>query len=365
MKFTGHFYSLNFRLTLNKAIYFFLVMSFLAVDKISSASLSLYWAQLPPVPDKLGVAAPFVGESDGALLVAGGANFPNGYPWQGGKKAWHDTIYALSATNGQWQNVGHLQRPLAYGISLSIPQGVLCIGGSDAGRHYADVFLMQYVTNTLSIKNYPSLPVPLANAAGAVVGSQIFVCGGSDQPGELAAFNRLFMLDLAAPVPHWLELEPCPGKARILPVAAAIKDTFYLAGGAALEPANGHISRVYLRDTWSYQPGHGWHRLADLPKPSVAAPSPAPGMGSEFFLVGGDDGSLANFKPVENHPGFPKTIMAYDADKNVWRTDGDIPAARATTPVVWWQDRFVIPCGEMRPGVRSPEVWTLSLRTNN
>jgi N-acetylneuraminate epimerase len=325
----------------------------------------LAWSQLPPLPDALGVAAPFTGESGGALLVAGGANFPNGFPWQGGKKMWHDEIYALAETNGQWQVAGRLPRPLAYGISLTTPEGVLCIGGSDATRHYADVFRLKYSAGKLETNNFPPLPVPLANAAGALVGKTVFVCGGSDQPGELNALNRLFSLDISSATPGWTELEPLPGKPRILPVAAVIDGTFYLAGGAALEPTNGHIARVYLRDTWSYQAGHGWKQLADLPKPSVAAPSPAPVFGTEFIVAGGDDGSLTGFKPVEKHPGFPKTGLAYDAAKNLWRTNVPVSAPRATTPVVFWRDRFVIPSGEMRPGVRSPEVWTLRVGTQN
>lgn len=332
---------------------------------MANGQTAITWSQLPPLPDQLGVAAPFAGASGGELIVAGGANFPNGFPWQGGKKIWHDTIYALPATNASWRIVGRLPHPLAYGVSVTTPEGVLCIGGSDAGRHYADVFLLISSNGKIEIKKFPPLPVPLANAAGAVAGKAVFVCGGSDQPGELSAMNRLFSIDVGDGSSKWRELEPCPGKPRILAVAAVIRDTFYLAGGAALEPTNGHVARVCLRDAWSYKTGRGWQRLADLPKPSVAAPSPAPGIGSEFFLVGGDDGSLAGFQPVEKHPGFPKTILAYDASKNIWRADGDIPAARATTPVAWWQNRFVIPCGETRPGVRSPEVWTLSLRTNN
>lgn len=324
----------------------------------------LAWAQLPLLPDPLGVAAPFAGQSGGALLVAGGANFPNGYPWEGGKKVWHDTIYALTATNGQWQVAGRLPRPLAYGVSVTTPQGVLCIGGDDGQGYLAGVFLMKYAGGRIQFENYPPLPVPLADAAGALAGSTVYVCGGSEKPGEQSALNRLFALDLDASEPQWRELAPCPGLPRILPVAAAIGGTFYLCGGAALEPTNGRIARVYLRDTWGYTPGKGWARLADLPKTIVAAPSPAPAVDSEFLIVGGDDGSHVGFKPVQQHPGFSKSVLLYNAAANVWRADGQTPAARATAPVAWWQNRFVIPCGEQRPGVRSPQVWTLSLATN-
>jgi N-acetylneuraminate epimerase len=342
-----------------------LIATLLAGCSTAPERTRLDWSPLPPLPDALGVAAPFAGESGGALLVAGGANFPNGFPWQGGRKAWHDEIYVLDEPVGHWRVAGKLPRPLAYGISLTTAQGVLCIGGSDAARHYADVFLLKQSAGRVETTAFPPLPVPLANAAGALVGGTVFVCGGSSQPGEHAALNRLFSLEIAAGAPGWTEREPLPGKPRILPVAAAVGGAFCLAGGAALESTGGPVARVYLRDAWSYRPGAGWKRLADLPKPSVAAPSPAPGGDSEFFIVGGDDGSLAGFKPVEQHPGFPKTILAYDGRGDCWRTNGEVPAPRATVPVVRWRGRFVIPSGELRPGVRSPEVWAVRVEKQN
>ena len=54
--------------------YLTILASLLVASAPASAS-SLQWAQLPPLPDPLGVAAPFAGVSGGALLVAGGANF--------------------------------------------------------------------------------------------------------------------------------------------------------------------------------------------------------------------------------------------------------------------------------------------------
>jgi N-acetylneuraminate epimerase len=292
--------------------------------------------------------------------VGGGANFPNGYPWQGGKKVWHDTVYALTRTGGVWEVVGRLPHPLAYGVSATVNGRLVCIGGSDSQRHYAEVFALKWISGRLETLPLPSLPVPLANAAGTTVGATVFICGGSEEPGELAAKNRLFALDLSQNPPAWKELAPCPGKGRILPVAASLDGAFYIAGGAALEPAASRIARVYLRDTWRYRTGAGWQRMADLPAPSVAAPSPAPSLDSTFLIVGGDDGSLAGFQPVDKHPGFPKTILAYDAKADAWRTNGEVPAARATAPTAYWNNHFVILSGEMRPGVRSPEVWTLS-----
>ena len=36
----------------------------------------LQWSELPELPDQLGVAGPFAGVHNDALIVAGGANFP-------------------------------------------------------------------------------------------------------------------------------------------------------------------------------------------------------------------------------------------------------------------------------------------------
>jgi N-acetylneuraminic acid mutarotase len=332
----------------------------LAACSVLPTNHSLHWSQLPPLPDALGVAGPFAGVSGGALLVGGGANFPGKMPWAGGKKVWHDEVYALTNANSPWKLVGKLPRPLAYGVSVTTKSGLVCLGGSDADRHYADAFRLDFRNGVFSVQPLPSLPLPLANAAGALVGETIYVAGGSDQPGEQSALNQCFALDLAEKNPAWQTVPPCPGKARILQVAAAGKNDFYLFGGAALEPTNGKMARVYLRDAWRYEPEQGWQRLADLPKPCVAAPTPAPEVDENFLLIGGDDGSHVGFQPLEKHPGFAREMLAYNVNTGHWRTNGTVPAPRATLPTVFWQNRFVIPSGEMRPGVRSPEIWTFS-----
>jgi len=103
--------------------------------KVSEAKTELHWSRLPPLPDKAGLGAPYAGVSNGHLLVAGGTNFPSAPLWEGGKKVWHDTVYCLDRPDGKWCNTGSLPRPLAYGVSLTTREGVLCVGGCDAGHH--------------------------------------------------------------------------------------------------------------------------------------------------------------------------------------------------------------------------------------
>lgn len=328
-------------------------------------SSPLNWRQLPPLPDPLGVAAPFAGVSDKALLVAGGANFPNGFPWQGGQKVWHDAVYSLAAPDAEWKSVGKLPRPLAYGVSVTYGQSVVCAGGSDAQRHYSDVFVMRLVHEQVQFQALPSLPRTLANGAGALLGSTLYLAGGSETPEATIALNNFWTLDLAAAQPRWQELQPWPGPARMLAVAAAQDGAFFLASGVELvDDATGKPARRYLQDAYRYKPDSGWRRIADLPHPTAASPSPAPALGqSSFIILGGDDGSRVGFQPIAQHPGFPKSILAYHTITDTWKPLGEVPAARVTTPTVKWNDDWVVPSGEMRPGVRSPEVWSFKAAT--
>ena len=65
-------------------------------DKKPTARVEvLEWEQLPTLPDEHGFAGAFCGVSGEALIVAGGANFPGGRPWDGAQKVWHDRIFVL------------------------------------------------------------------------------------------------------------------------------------------------------------------------------------------------------------------------------------------------------------------------------
>jgi SSS family transporter len=333
-------------------------------DEQTTARSFLTWEQLLPVPDLLGVAAPFAGTHENRLLVAGGANFPDQMPWDGGKKVWYDRIWALQRGSTSWQSVGRLPRPLAYGVSVSLPSGVVCVGGSDADRHYSDVFRLTYRDGALHIDELPALPRPVANACGALLGNTIYVAGGTESPTSTKALNTFFALNLESPDAKWEELETWPGPPRMLAVAAVQEGSFFLFSGVDLSADDkGQPKRQYLTDAYRYQPGRGWTRLADALRPVVAAPSPAPAIGpSHVLVIGGDDGSKVGFPP-QQHPGFPAKVMAYHAITNVWTEAGETPAPRVTAPTVHWGDQWMIISGEQRPGVRSPEVW--SLRTKS
>lgn len=323
-----------------------------------NAESVLQFRQLPSLPDPIGFAGSYAGVSSGNLVVAGGANFPDGMPWDGGTKAWYDTVYTLE--DGQWKAVGKLTVASGYGVSLTTAQGVLCIGGSDQREHLTNVFYLNVRKSRARFTWLPPLPMPLAYAAGACIGDVVYMAGGTESPTATNAVRHFLALDLSRLSSGWAHLESWPGAARMLSTAAAANGCFYLFGGTSLSPdAAGQPQRTYLRDAYAYKPGQGWRRLADMPNAAVAAPTPAAVLSDgSVAIVGGDDGTMANFQPRSRHPGFPKRTLIYTPDTDRWRT-AEAPVSRATLPGVSWGGQYVMISGEARPGLRSPEIWAL------
>src|SRR5690606_26857502 len=95
------------------------------------------------IQNQSGLAGAFSGVSNGVLIIAGGANFPDTPAWDGGAKVWWNDNYVLikdGETFG-WANVeSKLTKPVAYGVSIATADGLLCIGGTNQTGELAEVF---------------------------------------------------------------------------------------------------------------------------------------------------------------------------------------------------------------------------------
>jgi len=105
------------------------------------------------------------------LIVAGGANFPEKKPWEGGEKIWHDTVFALENPGDEWRVIGRLPHPLGYGVTVSHGRDLVCVGGSDSSRHHDSTFFLGWRNGGLEIKPLPNLPEARANLAAAQNGT--------------------------------------------------------------------------------------------------------------------------------------------------------------------------------------------------
>lgn len=350
------------------------LLTTLLLTMSSCRTSSLLWNELAPLPDTVGLAGPFVGVAGDALVVAGGANFPTGRPWTGAAKVFHDRIHVLEHPDGAWKTLPlRLPRPIAYGACASTPSGIVCVGGADAQRHYADAFLVRYEHGEARIEALPPLPAPLAYAAAAAIGDRLYVAGGTDAPEATRAAGTFLRLDLSKQPRAWEMLPPCPGPGRHLAMLAAQGGAVYLAGGVALEADDaGKPRRVqpYLNDAGRFDPSAGtWSRLGDLPHPVAAAS--AAGAPDRIRIFSGDPGTLGGAALRDAHPGFPAEILSLLIPSHTWIADGELPKSpgpdpanqpeagvwpAVTTHAVWWRGRLIIPTGEARPGVRTSRV---------
>ncbi|NML39636.1 sodium/solute symporter [Chitinophaga sp. G-6-1-13] len=339
------------------------------------------WGQLPALPDDHGFAGSFAGVSNNALLVAGGANFPDGRaPWNGGIKQWYDQVWVLEKPDGQWKQVGKLPVPLGYGVSATWRDALVCVGGSNQDGHTTKAFLLRYTNGQVQTEPLPDLPVPSANASGAMDGDILYVAGGTAAPSDTTATRYFWSIDLSQPAVsrRWQTLPPFPGPARMLAVAGVQQHHFYLFSGVHTYtlPGDVTIHRTFLTDAWCYEPGKGWRSIAPLPHPVAAAPSPAFTAGqSQLLIFGGDDGRYfeQSSQLKEQHPGFSHDILGYNTITDSWAVTGGMPVQKAgdsvtnpngstwapvTTPTVVWQGQLIIPGGEVRPATRTPRVLT-------
>ena len=161
-------------------------------------------AELPSSADSphIGVAGPIAGVIDGKLIVAGGANFPKGMPWEGGIKHYQKDAYIYSLDDGKVILDRQVPFPdsLAYSANASANDYLYTIGGERNGSATADVFRYSFVKNSLHRDILPSLPLPLTNASAVFLKDRLYLVGGENS--DIVSQN-VYVLDLRDAEPSW------------------------------------------------------------------------------------------------------------------------------------------------------------------
>jgi len=343
-------------------------------------------AQIP----NIGVAGAFVGVHNNVLMVAGGANFPDKMPWEGGSKVFGKKISVFNKVNGKLEPIPssfQLPQALAYGASVSTPQGIVCVGGEDEKGAKANVFLLKWNAQNrqVEIQTLPALPLSLSNALIATKNDKVYLAGGESSGKTVAIF---LSLDLNKLEKGWQRLPDVP-----MPVSHAAGGiqsngeggSFFLLGGRRKNPDG--ISTFYSdclafdlkKNTWkTLKPINVNGQTAGLSATTSVA------VGATYLLVmSGDNGQT--FSQVErfnkaiseaknetekqilqaqkvnllsNHPGFTKDVLLYNTITDQWQVLDKIPSAgQVTTTAVKWGNEIYIPSGEIRAGVRTPDIW--------
>lgn len=352
--------------------------------------LTIKWEEAAALPvdsgqqHSLGFAGPVTGVHNNVLFVAGGANFPYAMPWEGGKKMFYGNVYVYTSKQGKLVPLKKsftLPEAISYPACISTPYGVVYAGGENKNGISNKVWLMQWEIKAreLLLKGLPALPVAVSNAAATLVGSTVFIAGGETASG---ASSQLFSLDLKNTAAGWKQLAEIPHPVSHTVMVTSFENgsnTIYLCGGRKKNSIG--ISDLYSNVFMYNVTANSWQELAPLPY-ALSAGTGIQYDANNIILFGGDKGTV--FHKVETliaainnekdevkkeklireknklqseHPGFSNEILLYNIKTNTWKAIDTIPfTTPVTTTAVKWKSCFIIPSGEIKAGIRSPNI---------
>jgi len=338
------------------------------------------------VSARQGVSGHFSGTFGNELLVAGGCNFPDTPAAEGGEKRFYDDIYVLTnplKEGSRWQKAGKMHCALAYGASVSVPEGVVCIGGTQDGKKSENaVFLLQISANgKVKEQPLPALPVALDQMAAAYGSGYLYVAGGqSHGKASFAAFRMKYTEQGKAG--NWERLPDFaaanPENARIQPCAVVQNGStgprFYLFGGFS------PVTQKTQTDGIAYDiKSATWTRTSPILPSGKGAVTTAlsgatavtSGFSSVLFFGGVNkqvfEQALAApsadyLTHVPEWYKFGNRILVYQTITDAWTfIDQDERLARAGASVAPFKDtegnlHWLLVNGESKPGMRSAAV---------
>ena len=344
----------------------------------AQSSETITWEDLPELPNTSGLGGAFAGVSNGALIVAGGSNFPHApegmsgsFPQapksKGGNRVWYDDIYVLSdAEQEGWLTGFKLKEPLAYGASVSSGGSLISIGGSNAEGNHKQVTRITWDATSRKINqvSLPPLPQALAFAGAAEMDKVVYVAGGKIDSERTGLVKIFWALDLKNLEAGWKSLEPWEGPARSRAVVVGQntgyrRNLYILGGEAQIEDDKGKIQTRQLTDSYRYSlTNEKWERITDAPHPITAAPGIAYGQ-SHILIFGGKISKDAGTDPStkgDYHPLYSRDLLVYHTITDTWLIKGEIPLGVVSAEAVSWGEGIVLTSGETRPGIKTSKV---------
>jgi cyclically-permuted mutarotase family protein len=377
----------------------FLISIFTLMTFYSSAqkAVVISWKKIASVPDagdaktSLGLAGAINGVNNDVLIVAGGSNFPGKLPWEGGMKVYYDNIFVLEKKGNEYcwnKNVKSvLPESIAYCGNTSIQLGIVCVGGENENGISKKCFLLKWNAkeNEVLLEPLPDLPLALTNVAVANMDDVIYAVAGNKQENSSSSF---FSLDLKDRNLHWKSLPDVPialaNATSIAQNGPSGKEIFVIGGRSKTMSG---ISELH-NTTFAFNPKNNeWKKCADISDgKNITDLSAASGvsLGQNTILITGFDNGKT-FHQIEtliskiseaqtpdekgkltkeknnlsiHHKGFDKSLLLCNTNSDAWTKTGELPLpAHVTTTDVKWGNEIIISKGEIKPGVRTPDVW--------
>ena len=335
----------------------FALAPFLAVAAGTASASD--WTQRPAYPLAPGMAGIIAGAHGGVIIAAGGANFPDKMPWDGGKKIYYDEIFVIAPGEKAWRSAGKLPERRGYSASVSIADGVLVIGGENADTIFQDTLLLRWDGKAVVVERGPALPAPRTSQVAAVLDGSVYVAGGYAPGAVRVSSSDFWRLDVKQRAAGWKILATWPGPTRAQGTIAALDGAIYLISGLEMGvDTDGKAKPTYLDDAYRYR-AEKWERLPDMPWTAIAAPFPAPVSANlgRIWVLGGVDSRMVGKVPRDTR--VPDHMMFFDVAANAWRTvEERWPDPVVTAPTVQIGGEWWIVSGEIMAGVRTTSVWS-------
>lgn len=333
----------------------------------------------------IGLAGAMTGVAKHVVILVGGTNFPDRMPWLGGKKQYYDDVFVFceNKKSGKMNAVEtsfKLPFKLAYGAVGSYNGNVIVAGGENEGGKSDKVFAIKWneLTKSIVVEFLPELPSSITNAALNIVDHKLYLAGGETKEG---ATDQFLVLDLKHQELGWKKLPNLLQRVShtvLLNLKERNTRKLFLIGGRKANP--GDTSSIY-KNVYAFDiEKNSWIEQASLPYAVSAASGVA--VKDQLYLFSGDTGEtfhkverLIGQIAVENnpeekanlekekidvqstHPGFSKKVLRFNPINNSWSAmENLLPYGTVTTNAVLFHDKIIIAGGEIRAGVRTPEI---------
>ena len=375
-----------------KKIQFFIVCVCLVFASTAQKKYEspINWKQsgvLPVQPNGLihmglsGVVSGLVGDQ---IIIAGGNNFPEGLPWEGGIKKYYKRVIVYNNQKDTLLNTFTFNLPanVAYAAVAQLKDGIFYAGGENENGPLNSAYLIKKSkSQSFEIIELPSLPIAISNAVAVATENAVYVLGGANKEG---VSNKVWKLALNNIKKGWTVQASMP-QPTAFAAAAIANEHIYIMGGRCKE-ANG-ISKIY-KEVYAFDIENNlWEQKASLPE-TVSAACALAIDNNKILFIGGD--KIVVFHEVEmlaakiaattdttikkeltvvknnlqkTHPGFSKDVLAYDASLNKWSPYAQLGfTAPVTTNAFLFNHKIILPVGEIKPGIRTPYIWVGSFK---
>lgn len=352
-------------------------------NTITSIDWRLY-GELPSARERqsaLGLSAAFTGTIGHYLLVAGGANFPDGHPFfdQAVKAYYADLwLFDLKAQQLQPSHKLQLPYPVAHGALVQTEHTALLIGGQNAEGALSSILEISMDDGLPALKYWGTLPFSWHSGQAVWYQGELLLFGGERNGQATAGVCRF-----NPKTQQCQELAPIPGPARVQFPLQQIDDTVYLFGGIDAKSNSGNFTRTdaYAFDLNTFT----WSEIAEVryqQHPFSVSGGAAVALNNyEILLLGGVNRELFNdtltqfsqlqgedlfqfksryFQLSPEQINFSRQQLVFNTRTNQWRalakpvpfTGGAGPLTLAKTAHhIYWIG------GETKPGLRSAKVY--------